>query len=311
MPEKQKILIDTDIGDDVDDAFALVAAMDLGLEILGITTVFGNTRQRACVAKKLLRLYGNGYETVPVYAGWGRPLDAQEETYPDLCQYTPDLEREEYRPEGIGSAAAKLIADTCNRYGKDLTVVAIGPFTNLAQVLRRWPEALSRAGRVVIMGGAYEKQYADWNVMCDVSAAELLFSSLKNLECMGADVTHTLKVAPDMQRQVLNYHGQNRAMEYLSELCALWRKANPQTEMMLQDSLAVYYAADREICSMKKARVKVITDGYARGMTLNTDAYAKRWMNPAYREDRSEEVRYACRADGERILDDLRRKLAK
>ena len=72
--KKLKILLDTDIGDEIDDALALYFAMRQGLEIVGITTVFKNTDERARITKRLLKLYGKGYETVPVFAGHGTPL---------------------------------------------------------------------------------------------------------------------------------------------------------------------------------------------------------------------------------------------
>jgi peptidoglycan hydrolase CwlO-like protein len=75
MEKKKKILIDTDIGDDIDDALALFFAMKLDFDIVGITTVFQNTVLRARLVKKLLKGFGNGYESVPVYAGHGEPID--------------------------------------------------------------------------------------------------------------------------------------------------------------------------------------------------------------------------------------------
>ena len=69
-----KILIDTDIGDDIDDALALFCAMQQGFEIVGVTTVFQNTCDRARQVKKLMSDFGQGYENVPVYAGCGTPI---------------------------------------------------------------------------------------------------------------------------------------------------------------------------------------------------------------------------------------------
>ena len=66
MPKKYKVIIDMDIGDDIDDAIALLAAMKQGFDIIGITTVFRNTPERARMAKKMLKDFGNGYENVPV-----------------------------------------------------------------------------------------------------------------------------------------------------------------------------------------------------------------------------------------------------
>ena len=86
MDERIKVIIDTDIGDDIDDAFALLFAMKLNYDIIGITTVFQNTAERARMTKKLLSVYGKGYENVPVYAGYGTPLADEERKYPHLCR---------------------------------------------------------------------------------------------------------------------------------------------------------------------------------------------------------------------------------
>ena len=74
MSEKMKVIIDMDIGDDIDDAIALYAAMRQGFDIVGVTTVYGNTVERARQAKKLLREYACGYDKTPVFAGHGAPI---------------------------------------------------------------------------------------------------------------------------------------------------------------------------------------------------------------------------------------------
>ena len=91
----KKYIIDTDIGDDIDDAFALDLALKLDLDLVCVTTVFRNVRERAAIAKKMLRLYG---KNLPVYAGYGATLDGCDEIF-RLCQWTPDLEWEEYAPD--------------------------------------------------------------------------------------------------------------------------------------------------------------------------------------------------------------------
>ena len=133
MSEQMKILIDTDIGDDIDDAIALYAAMRQNFEIVGITTVFENTIQRARQVKKLLREYGHGYESVSVFAGYGTPIGERDREVKDIPHYTPDLEQDIYAPSGTNPRdAVDFIIDACYKYGKELTVVAIGPFTNIA-----------------------------------------------------------------------------------------------------------------------------------------------------------------------------------
>ena len=276
----KKILLDTDIGDEIDDALALYFAMVQGIEIVGVTTVFKNTDERARITKRLMKLYGQGYESIPVFAGHGTPIAENVAEYPHTCHFHDGLLNGEYAPDGDSEAAVDFIIDCCEKYGEDLALVAIGPFTNIARAIEKNADAINKAGKVVIMGGAYYRQYADWNVMCDVEAADVMFRSLNNLECVGADVTHRTVLSEDEHEAVLNCK-KDSAAEEISELIKLWSVVNPDRYPTLHDPLAIYYAVHPEVCVTENQRIKVLTDGYARGLTLNVDAYNKAYMNPA------------------------------
>lgn len=281
MLNKAKIIIDMDIGDDIDDAIALYAAMRQGFDIIGITTVFQNTVERARQVKKMLMEYGNGYENVPVYAGHGVPIDEYRQYREHIIHYSPELESECYAPDSTDpDAAVDFIINACYKYGKDLAVVAIGAFTNIAKVIEKDTNALNTISKVVIMGGAYYKQYADYNVICDVAAADIMFRNLNNLECIGADVTHLMIGERALYENLLNYTGREKGHIYLTELCHLWKTDRPHAALLLHDPLVIYYLADSSICKMNSASVVVMTEGYARGMTLNVDAYGKKPFNP-------------------------------
>ena len=277
--EKIKILIDTDIGDEIDDALALYLAMRESLDIVGVTTVYQNTAERARIAKMLLAAYGCGYEFVPVYAGHCTPMAESACEYPHTCHYFDALERDEFSPDGEDDAAVDFIIEQSKKWGKSLYIVAIGPFTNIARAIEKDPEALALAGKVVIMGGAYFKQYAVWNVMCDVEAAGVMFSNCKNLECIGADVTHRLPLTKE-QLDMLCTSDLDGVSREIARLARLWREATPDRLPALHDPLAIYYAAHPDICKMEKQRISVVTDGVCRGLTLNVDAYGKAYMNP-------------------------------
>lgn len=301
--KKIKLLIDTDIGDEIDDAMALYFAMKLGIEIVGITTVFKNTDERARITKRLLNLYGNGYENVPVFAGHGTPIAEKECEYPHTCHFHAGLLSDEYAPDGDADAAIDFIIDSCERYGEELVIVAIGPFTNIARAIERNREAVNKAGKVVIMGGAYYRQYADWNVMCDVEAADIMFKGLKNLECVGADVTHLTPLGQNEHEAMLNCKNDDAAFE-IAELIRLWSAVNPDRYPTLHDPLAVYYAIHPEIVETEKQRISVITEGVARGLTFNVDAYNKSYMNPACRVfDQAHYTTVAKTIDAKRFID--------
>ncbi len=279
--EKLKLLIDTDIGDEIDDALALYYAMRQGIEIVGITTVYRNTDERARITKRLLRLYGKGYEKIPVFAGHSTPIGEVAREYPHTCHFSPLLDADEYAPDGDSDAAVDFIIDSCEKYGEELTIVAIGPFTNIARAIEKAPEALEKARRVVIMGGAFYRQYADWNVMCDVRGAAVMFSALDNLCCMGADVTHKLPLSWE-QHGIVRACKKDQAAEEISRLIELWAEANPDRTPTLHDPLAIEYAIRPEVLWTEKAEIAVVTEGFARGLTLNLSEYNKAYMNPAF-----------------------------
>ena len=300
--EKFKLIIDTDIGDEIDDALALYYAMQKEAEIVGITTVFKNTDERARISKRILSLYGNGYEKVPVFAGCGTPLAEEKVESPHTCHYHTLLDADKYAPDGNGDDAVNFIIDACRKYGKELVIVAIGPFTNIAKVIKKDPSALGLASKVVIMGGAYYKQYADWNVMCDVEAAEIMFENLDNLHCVGADVTHRLLLSREQHESVLNCQKDAAALE-IAELIKLWSIKNPDRYPTLHDPLAIEYALDERVCDVEVARVKVITAGEARGMTLNVDSYNKDYMNDFYSGKKINSVTVARDIDARNFIE--------
>lgn len=304
MTNGRKILIDTDIGDDVDDSFALYYAMRLGFDIVGITTVYRNTEARARLAKRLLCQYGEGYENVPVYAGYDLFDRVGEGEYPPFCQYSNELEKECYRPNGTApEEAVDFILKCCKQYGKDLTLVAIGPFGNIAKAIQKDRAALEGIDRVVIMGGAFFKQYTDWNVMCDVPAADVMFRELNNLECLGADVTHCLELTEKERTSILCSENQSQGVKEIRSLYGMWERAKPNAKFVVHDALIIHYLSDPEVCSMESASIYLFTEGLAKGLTLNVDAYRHTFLNEAYRNfDFSKKTCIAKNVDRERFM---------
>ncbi len=304
MSQRQKIWIDTDIGDDIDDAFALYCAMRQSFDIVGVTTVYRDTVRRARMVKKLLACYGNGYEACPVYAGYDLYGTQTQTEYPPFAQYSDELDAPEYLPDGTEpDEAVDALLDACKQYGQELTVVAIGPFGNIATALERDPEALQGVGRVVVMGGAFFKQYTDWNVMCDVPAADVMLRTLSNLECLGADVTHLLAVEGKTLDAVLYSQNQTACVRELRRLYGIWKREKPNAPFVVHDALVMHYLADPTLCGMEAACIHLFTKGYAKGLTLNVDAYRHTFLNDAYREfDFSHKTLVARTVDKERFM---------
>lgn len=314
MEEKIKILLDTDAGDDIDDALAIALGFSSEeVEFVGITTVYKNTADRARLVKKLVL---DGGKNIPVYAGYcggfkfptdpysGFPnqIKGEDGKY-HMCQFTEDLLSSEYDPvnaeEGVeGAAAVDFIIESCYKYGKDLTVLAIGPFTNIAKVIEKDPEALNHAKRVVIMGGAFYTTFPEWNVLCDVEAADLLFSgAVKNLECVGLDVTWKTTLRPEEAEIMRNYKGKAYS-EYASKLVKVWMQRNNGAMPTLHDPLAFFYCICPDILEMEDMQVKVATQGEARAVNLNVGS----WNSFRRKEMKSAIVKVAKGLDRERFL---------
>src|SRR5580658_3377077 len=142
---REKIIIDTDIGDDVDDAFAVVLALrSPELEILGVTTTFGDTETRAKLVDRLLGEAGR--EDIPVAVG--APTSANN-------QFTQRRYAEGgHFARASHPQAVDFILQQIRRYPGQITLVAIGPLMNVGAVIDKEPETFRKLRRVVLMGGS-------------------------------------------------------------------------------------------------------------------------------------------------------------
>lgn len=270
---KQKIILDTDIGDDIDDAMALALALEMpGIELVGVTTVFRDTDKRARIAKKMLKLWG---ADIPVYAGM-RDTDIGNMSVDGIpCQYTPELEDSAYAPlndvntDG-GEAAIDFIIRSAETYAGELTIVAIGAMTNIAAALEKAPESMKKVKQIVIMGGCYYNQYREWNVLCNPPAAKKVFSFDGRLACIGLDVTRQTRLNLRQYTDMLSAKVDEKR-DYLISLVKLHGAKN-KCLPVLHDPLSLYFVVHPEILFLEPARVVVETEGdYSVGMTLNLD----------------------------------------
>lgn len=257
---KKKILIDTDNGDDIDDLFALYFALGRNdLEIVGITTTYVNTNLRARQIKKVLSLANK--TDIPVYSGYGIPIKTLHpcDINYKFCQYTPDLLLDSYAPindiEGCeGESAIDFIVDMCNKYKEELTILCIGPLTNIAKAYLKNADALKKV-KIVMMGGAFHKIEREWNIACDYGAAKIVFESGLNLTCIGVDVTKKVEISKELQEKILTSSGSDY-FNYLIESANRWFNATNR-RIVLHDPLALYYICDPEIFEMQEYHVVV------------------------------------------------------
>jgi inosine-uridine nucleoside N-ribohydrolase len=195
------ILIDCDPGHD--DAIALLLALaSPEVELLGVTTVAGNQTldKTTTNALRVLELAGRG--DVPVAAGAGRPL-ARELFIADYVHGESGLdgpELPEPRAEPVDQHAVDFLAERILGSPCPVTLVPVGPLTNVALLLSRYPQAAENVERIVIMGGAVAEgnvtPAAEFNIYVDPEAAWRVFHSGLPVTMIGLDVTHRALMMP-------------------------------------------------------------------------------------------------------------------
>lgn len=277
MITNKKIFLDTDIGDDIDDALALIMLLKMNVEIVGISTVFKNTDLRARLANKIVKMMN---VNIPVYKGCSQPLTYQVDSNASFSQFTEDLLEDKYKPinENEEDAIDALI-DSCYKYGKDLVVVAIGPATNIAKAIKKDKEAFKHIDKIVSMGGCFYEQFVEYNAAMDPEAYDILMKEDLNIHFVSGDVTWQVQLNDKQTKEILEFHD-NTINGYCASLIRMWKKTcwfNP----VLHDPLAVYYAIDPSICELENVWSEIeLNCSITRGLTVNRDHFLKYLEHP-------------------------------
>lgn len=262
------IIFDTDIGDDIDDALALALALQSPeLDVRAVTTVVDDVDRRTRLAWKELGLYHR--QDIPVATGSPEPLlDPMRTTNTRQFEVLTDADT---APAAAQRPAALLIVEMLLASNEKITLVPVGPLTNIALALKTAPRIKSKIERIVLMGGAFARPQAEYNIWRDRAAAEIVFSSGVPITAVGLDVTTrcTLQEA-DMQRLRA---ADNPASQLLVRLIELWRSNKQDQYPTLHDPLAVAAALRPGLIETQLGRVRVETSStLTNGMTLFTPA---------------------------------------
>ena len=260
-----RVLLDTDIGDDIDDALALALALRLAeIELVGVTTVFRDTQARARMARHLLDLYG--YGDIPVYAGTGKPLLGAMPREPNARQLdlTPP-----YVTEVSPAHAVDVIRRTYAEPGSDVTLVTVGPLTNLALALALDPSLAQRIPRVVAMGGQVHPEGTrvapEWNIKCDPEAAAIVLRAGLPLTLVPLDVTTKTVMRAD--HLAAFDRAADEPTRWLMVLTRAWQSETNRFPT-LHDPLALAVALDPGWVKTQPLCLDVVTmDGPGRGIT--------------------------------------------
>lgn len=260
------VFVDTDIGDDIDDALALAVIMNSPeIALLGVSTVFGDTVQRARLATHLLHAYG--CPAVPVAAGSSRPLQFR------------------HRPSGVPQASVldgragelslspfsgpDLLIHTALEHAGQLTLLCFGPLTNVATALHREPALASSLRQIILMGGTSGMPWPDWNVRSDPQAAQIVLSAKVPVTMIGWNVTSRCQLRTnDLER--LHVRG-SPGTELLSQLILVWQQHRSgwhPKRPYLHDPLTVVALCSPTYFRFEKMTARVLTSGPLTGFTI-------------------------------------------
>ena len=188
-----KLILDTDIGDDIDDAFALAFALNHeALDLVGVTTVFKHTQARAHQVSKYFDTMGVHH--IPVCAGIGKPFKQPIQYFEkDRVQngvVLPPQYEPAYEAYPISNESAiDFIIRQAEIFKGELVIVPIGPLTNIAHALLKAPHIKPYIQKIVLMGGWFKNPEPEWNILCDPEAADVVLKSGIPIYCVGLDVT--------------------------------------------------------------------------------------------------------------------------
>lgn len=258
-----KVILDTDIGDDIDDAFALALALrSPEIRLVGITTAWGDTELRARLANRLVEEAGSA--PVPVLAGV--PTTSK-------TNFTQaDWAKEGAAAAGDRGAVEFLLAEAKKSPG-EVTLVAIGPLTNVAAAIDRDIEAFRKFKRVVLMGGSIRRGYGDlgyapdrgpqpeYNIVSDAKAAQKLFSSGVPIFMMPLDAT---QLPLDENKRTLLFSTGSKLSNALAVLYFQWLRSTRTPTPTLFDAMAVGFAIDPELCPVEALHIIVDESGMTR-----------------------------------------------
>jgi len=255
---KEKILLDTDIGNDIDDTVCIAYLLNQKkCDLLGITTVSGQPIARASLASAFL--IANGREDIPIYPGVESPIiTPQKQAFPHQVRYLPQWKHETNFPNG---EAIEFMRRTIRANPGEVTLLAVGPLTNVALLFAVDPEIPLLLKRLVIMCGVFTYSYqgapclSEWNATCDPYATAMLYNApVKNVLSVGLDVTSHVtlgkeeicqKFTTDMLKVVLAFSG---------------ILDNTRESITFHDPLAAAVIFEKDLCKFERGNVEVELD---------------------------------------------------
>ncbi|MEM9886594.1 MAG: nucleoside hydrolase [Bacteroidota bacterium] len=275
---QSKIIIDTDPG--VDDALAIEFALNAKeLEVIGLSTVFGNVDVDLATINALRLLDLAKRADVPIARGTAHPLEGRFSGGVPFV-HGDDGQGNTWQPksqlQAIEQAAVDFIIEQIKRYPNEVTIAALGPLTNLALALQKAPEVQDLVKAVVLMGGnpfgpGNATPAGEANILGDPRAADIVFGARWQVTMIPLDVTHTimlhenrLKNITKKSKRALHQHVMSAYIFYQD----FYKRANNISGSYIHDSSVIAYLLHPDLFTSVPYPIRVeINDGISKGKT--------------------------------------------
>jgi inosine-uridine nucleoside N-ribohydrolase len=272
------IIFDTDIGTDVDDAYALVlAARHPNLDLRAVITVNGKVEVRAAIARKLLNLMGK--DKVPVVAGRSKPMDGHEPFWggwEGKGLLAPDEKVDGISPQKPSDLVIELLEKSPDK----IAIISVGGLSNVAEVFQKAPKLKSKIERLVIMGGSIRPilieghalpEKIETNLHNDTVASAIVLRAGIPITLVPAEVTFTTKLLlKDYERIQKSEEPLPQAMTAMTDifrpLMLTFMKGNgivryyDDCTAMLHDPLAVLTLAEPSVAKIERMTIRLETE---------------------------------------------------
>ena len=264
------LIFDTDPGNDDAAAIAILLTND-DFEVRLITSVAGNVSVDKTTNNVLKLTHYFNRPDVKVARGAEKPLVKPFKDASNIHGKSgmPGYEFGELSTRTISKKAVDAIHETLNSYDDQTTLVAVGAFTNIANLIQKYPQDLQKIERLIVMGGSLTggnlTSVAEFNVFTDPDAAKIVFESDLDITMIGLDVTEKALLTKKSMSELLQM---NETGKMLMGLFGHYQDGSNAGGKPMHDVNTLYYLLHPEKYKLEDLWVDVVTDGPAIGATV-------------------------------------------
>lgn len=282
---REKVIIDTDPG--IDDSMTILMAFQTSeIEVIGLTTIFGNCSTEDATRNALLLCEHAGYPGIPVAEGSHEPLKGGKPRVADFVHGSDGMGNL-FLPPPLGKkdekTASEFLVDKVSQYPGEVSVLALGPLTNLALAIKRDSSFASKVKKLVILGGAFFASgninpAAEANIYGDPEAADIVFTSGAEIVIVGINITTQVILKDSDISELRNSKG--KYSQFICDIVKFYRDWHVKSDgvygLFLHDPVSFAALVRPDLFTFRKGVVRVETQGICVGHTL-MDQGLKKW----------------------------------